>query len=77
MEFIILNCSISTLAKKIQLQLSCPQAAAIRFEFRGGEWKEGFLQIDGEPWKQPISKNSTTVVEIKRVPLQSTVIDGE
>ncbi|KAL1819879.1 hypothetical protein ACET3Z_014748 [Daucus carota] len=53
------------------------QAAAIRFEFRGGDWKEGFLQMDGEPWKQPISKNSTTVVEIKRVPLQSLMIDGQ
>lgn len=72
-----MNCSILKFAKIFQLQLSYPQAAAIRFEFRGGEWKEGFMQIDGEPWKQPISKNSTTVVEIKRVPLQSSVIDGE
>ncbi|KAL8548536.1 hypothetical protein ACS0TY_007732 [Phlomoides rotata] len=27
------------------------QASAIRFELRGGEWTEGYMQMDGEPWK--------------------------
>ncbi|XP_057464132.1 diacylglycerol kinase 7-like [Actinidia eriantha] len=53
------------------------QAAAIRFEFRGGEWKEAFMQMDGEPWKQPINKDYSTFVEIKRVPFQSFMIHGD
>lgn len=53
------------------------QAAAIRFELRGGEWKDAFLQMDGEPWKQPMSDEFSTFVEIKRVPSQSLMISGE
>ncbi|KAH7846483.1 hypothetical protein Vadar_014516 [Vaccinium darrowii] len=53
------------------------QGAAIQFEFRGGEWKEGFLQMDGEPWKQPMSKDYSTFVEIKKVPFQSVMVNGE
>ncbi|KAG6586068.1 Diacylglycerol kinase 7, partial [Cucurbita argyrosperma subsp. sororia] len=53
------------------------QAAAIRFELRGGEWKHAFLQMDGEPWKQPMSRECLTYVEIKRVPSQSLMINGE
>ncbi|XP_041021570.1 diacylglycerol kinase 7-like [Juglans microcarpa x Juglans regia] len=53
------------------------QAAAIRMEFRGGEWKDGYMQMDGEPWKQPMSKDYSTFVEIKRIPFQSLVIGGE
>ncbi|XP_057967513.1 diacylglycerol kinase 4 [Malania oleifera] len=53
------------------------QAAAIRFEIRGGEWKEAFMQMDGEPWKQQMSKDYSTFVEIKRVPNQSLMISGE
>lgn len=53
------------------------QAAAIRFELRGGEWKDAFLQMDGEPWKQPMSNEFSTFVEIKRVPCQSLMISGE
>lgn len=53
------------------------QAAAIRFEIRGGEWKESFLQMDGEPWKQPMDKNYSTFVEIKRVPFQSVLVSGD
>ncbi|KAF6162861.1 hypothetical protein GIB67_021010 [Kingdonia uniflora] len=52
------------------------QAAAIRFEIRGGEWRQGFMQMDGEPWKQPMNKEFSTFVEIKRVPHQSLVISG-
>uniref|UniRef100_A0A2N9HBW9 Diacylglycerol kinase accessory domain-containing protein n=1 Tax=Fagus sylvatica TaxID=28930 RepID=A0A2N9HBW9_FAGSY len=32
------------------------QAAAIRLEIRGGEWKDAYMQMDGEPWKQPLNK---------------------
>ncbi|GFY95304.1 diacylglycerol kinase 4 [Actinidia rufa] len=53
------------------------QAAAIQFEFRGGEWKEAFMQMDGEPWKQPMNKDYSTFVEIKRVPFQSFMIRGD
>ncbi|KAH9618393.1 hypothetical protein KSS87_019926 [Heliosperma pusillum] len=53
------------------------QAAAIRFEVRGGEWRESFMQIDGEPWKQPLDKEYSTFVEIRRVPNQSILIRGE
>ncbi|XWS73187.1 hypothetical protein CRYUN_Cryun02cG0104600 [Craigia yunnanensis] len=53
------------------------QAASIRLEIRGGEWKDAFMQMDGEPWKQPMSKEYSTFVEIKRVPFQSLMISGE
>ncbi|KVH87656.1 ATP-NAD kinase-like domain-containing protein [Cynara cardunculus var. scolymus] len=33
------------------------QASEIRFELRGGAWKEGFMQMDGEPWKQPMNND--------------------
>nr|GMD82904.1 diacylglycerol kinase 7-like [Ipomoea batatas] len=53
------------------------QASAIRFELRGGEWKEGYMQMDGEPWKQPMDKEFSTFIEIKRVPFQSVMIHGD
>ncbi|KAG5559621.1 hypothetical protein RHGRI_009222 [Rhododendron griersonianum] len=53
------------------------QAAVIRFEFRGGEWQEAYMQMDGEPWKQPMDKDYSIFVEIKRVPFQSVMIHGE
>ncbi|GKV18198.1 hypothetical protein SLEP1_g28614 [Rubroshorea leprosula] len=53
------------------------QAAAIRFEIRGGEWKDVYLQMDGEPWKQPMRNEYSTFVEIKRVPFQSLMVKGE
>ncbi|WRX32829.1 Diacylglycerol kinase [Theobroma cacao] len=53
------------------------QAASIRLEIRGGEWKDAFMQMDGEPWKQPMNKEHSTFVEIKRVPFQSLMINGE
>ncbi|CAM8942473.1 unnamed protein product [Rhodiola kirilowii] len=53
------------------------QAAAIRFELRGGEWRNAYMQVDGEPWKQPMDKEFSTFVEIKRVPHQSLVVNGE
>ncbi|KAF2535591.1 hypothetical protein F2Q68_00019258 [Brassica cretica] len=51
------------------------QAAAVRFELRGGDWKDAFLQMDGEPWKQPMSTDYSTFVEIKKVPFQSLMIN--
>ncbi|KAK1276020.1 Diacylglycerol kinase 7 [Acorus gramineus] len=53
------------------------QAAAVRIEIRGGQWKQSYMQMDGEPWKQPISRDYSTLVEIKRVPHQSLLINGE
>lgn len=53
------------------------QAAEIRFEFRGGEWREGYLQMDGEPWKQPMDKDYSTYLVIKRVQFQSVMVNGK
>ncbi|GAB2219158.1 hypothetical protein Droror1_Dr00006789 [Drosera rotundifolia] len=53
------------------------QAAAIRFEVRGGDWTQSFMQMDGEPWKQPLDQEFSTYVEIKRVPHRSLMIRGE
>lgn len=53
------------------------QAAAIRLEIRGGEWKDSFMQMDGEPWKQPMNRDYSTFVDIKRVPHQSLVVKGD
>ncbi|KAJ4754967.1 Diacylglycerol kinase [Rhynchospora pubera] len=53
------------------------QAAAIRFEIRGGQWKDAYMQTDGEPWKQPLSSEYSTFVEIKRVPFQSLIVNGD
>ncbi|KAL5548978.1 hypothetical protein UlMin_004209, partial [Ulmus minor] len=53
------------------------QAAAIRLEVRGGEWKDAYMLMDGEPWKQSMNKEFSTYVEIKRVPFQSPMISGE
>ncbi|KAA3485945.1 diacylglycerol kinase 7-like [Gossypium australe] len=53
------------------------QASSIRLEIRGGEWKDAFMQMDGEPWKQPMSSEYSTFLEIKRVPYQSLMINRE
>ncbi|XP_021908800.1 diacylglycerol kinase 4 isoform X2 [Carica papaya] len=53
------------------------QAAAIRLEIRGGEWKDAYMQMDGEPWKQPMNKEYSTFVEIRRVPFQSLMVNGD
>ncbi|GAA0164747.1 kinase [Lithospermum erythrorhizon] len=53
------------------------QASSIRFELRGGEWERAYMQIDGEPWKQPMSRDYSTYVEIKRVPFQSIMVYGD
>lgn len=33
--------------------------------------------MDGEPWKQPMSKDHSTFVDIKKVPFQSVMVNGE
>ncbi|OVA03666.1 Diacylglycerol kinase [Macleaya cordata] len=53
------------------------QAAAIRMEVRGGDWKKAYMQMDGEPWKQPMNKEYSTFVDIVRAPFQSRMISGE
>lgn len=53
------------------------QAAAIRLEVRGGEWKDAYMQTDGEPWKQQLNREYSTFVEIKRVPFQSLMVSGD
>ncbi|CAA0819400.1 Diacylglycerol kinase 4 [Striga hermonthica] len=53
------------------------QASAIRFELRGGEWTEAYMQMDGEPWKQPMNKDFSSFIEIKRVPHHSLMVKGE
>lgn len=53
------------------------QALAIRFELRGGSWKKAYMQMDGEPWKQPLDNEFSTFVEIKRVPFRSAMVNGQ
>ncbi|CAA2958085.1 diacylglycerol kinase 7-like, partial [Olea europaea subsp. europaea] len=53
------------------------QGSSIRFVLRGGEWTEAYMQMDGEPWKQPMNKEFLTFVEIKRVHFQSVMVHGE
>lgn len=53
------------------------QASAIRLEIRGGEWKDAYMQMDGEPWKQPMDTEYSSFVEIERVPYHSLIINGE
>ncbi|KAM0870777.1 hypothetical protein ACQ4PT_021186 [Festuca glaucescens] len=52
------------------------QAAAIRLEIKGGQWRDAYMQMDGEPWKQPLSAEYSTFVDIKRVPYRSLIING-
>ena len=53
------------------------QASAIRFEIMSDEWKQAYLQMDGEPWKQPLDKECKTYVDIWRVPNQSIMVRGD
>ncbi|GLT97554.1 hypothetical protein SLE2022_151120 [Rubroshorea leprosula] len=39
--------------------------------------KDAFMQMEGEPWKQPMQKEHSTFVVIKRVPFQSLMVRGE
>uniref|UniRef100_A0A0E0NLX5 Diacylglycerol kinase n=1 Tax=Oryza rufipogon TaxID=4529 RepID=A0A0E0NLX5_ORYRU len=42
------------------------QAAAIKFEMRGGQWNRAYVQMDGEPWKQPLLQEQSTIIEINK-----------
>ncbi|GLJ28311.1 hypothetical protein SUGI_0556500 [Cryptomeria japonica] len=53
------------------------QAAAIRVELRSGRRKNAYLQMDGEPWKHPLSENNSTTIEITKAPFPSFMISGE
>ncbi|CAM0943572.1 unnamed protein product [Alopecurus aequalis] len=53
------------------------QAAAIKFEMRGGEWDRAYVQMDGEPWKQPLIQDQSTTVEISKVPYHSLMLNGD
>uniref|UniRef100_A0A0E0NLX6 Diacylglycerol kinase n=1 Tax=Oryza rufipogon TaxID=4529 RepID=A0A0E0NLX6_ORYRU len=53
------------------------QAAAIKFEMRGGQWNRAYVQMDGEPWKQPLLQEQSTIIEINKVPYPSLMINGE
>ncbi|XP_015695542.2 diacylglycerol kinase 4 isoform X2 [Oryza brachyantha] len=52
------------------------QAAAIRLEIKGGQWRDAYMQMDGEPWKQPLNPEYSTFVDIKKVPYPSLIING-
>ncbi|EEE68333.1 hypothetical protein OsJ_26615 [Oryza sativa Japonica Group] len=52
------------------------QAAAIRLEIKGGQWRDAYMQMDGEPWKQPLDHEYSTFVDIKKVPYPSLIING-
>ncbi|XP_065048224.1 diacylglycerol kinase 3-like isoform X2 [Musa acuminata AAA Group] len=53
------------------------QAAAIKLELRGGDWNKAYMQMDGEPWKQPLKRDYSTFMKIERVPFQSRMISGK
>ena len=44
------------------------QAVALKLELGGSQRKQAYMQMDGEPWKQPLSNIHSTVIEIARVP---------
>ncbi|RRT59328.1 hypothetical protein B296_00042514, partial [Ensete ventricosum] len=50
------------------------KAAAIKLELRGGAWNKAYMQMDGEPWKQPLKREYSTFMKIERVPSQSRMI---
>ncbi|PKU69105.1 Diacylglycerol kinase 7 [Dendrobium catenatum] len=68
---------ISSHVYVITLYFHPPRAAAIRLEIRGGQWNHAYMQMDGEPWKQRLSSEYSSFVEIKRVPHQSLMIRGD
>ncbi|KAG6483022.1 hypothetical protein ZIOFF_059662 [Zingiber officinale] len=62
---------------KQSYEMLSDQASAIRLEIRGGEWRNAYMQMDGEPWKQSMNTEYSSFVEIKRVPYHSLIINGE
>ncbi|XP_039145440.1 diacylglycerol kinase 7-like [Dioscorea cayenensis subsp. rotundata] len=53
------------------------QAAAIKLKIKGNQCKKTFMQIDDEPWKQPLDEKSSTFVMINRMPFQHLMISGK
>ncbi|XP_065011840.1 diacylglycerol kinase 7-like isoform X1 [Musa acuminata AAA Group] len=53
------------------------QAAAVKLRLKGGDSKEAYMQMDGEPWKQPIKKEYPNLVIIESTPFQSRIISGK
>ncbi|TVU42202.1 hypothetical protein EJB05_08595, partial [Eragrostis curvula] len=49
---------------------------AVRIEIKGGQWRDAHMQMDGEPWKQPLISEYSTFVDIKKVPYPSLIING-
>eukprot|EP00246_Nothoceros_aenigmaticus_P013526 TRINITY_DN4715_c0_g1_i1.p1 TRINITY_DN4715_c0_g1~~TRINITY_DN4715_c0_g1_i1.p1 ORF type:complete len:200 (-),score=16.38 TRINITY_DN4715_c0_g1_i1:452-1051(-) len=53
------------------------QAHALRLELRGCNRQRAYMQIDGEPWQQPLSQSDEpTVVEISRVSRPSLMLSS-
>ena len=44
-------------------------------EMRGGEWRDEYMQMDGEPWKEPITGEYSW--DINNMPFQSLLILGD
>ena len=50
----------------------------MKFELRGSQAKQAFLQLDGEPWLQPLEDpRDATVVEISKIPAPSLLLAAE
>lgn len=52
------------------------QAVALKLELGGSQRKQAYMQMDGEPWKQPLSNIHSTVIEIARAPYQSLILNA-
>eukprot|EP00850_Spirogloea_muscicola_P023901 SM000402S15229 [mRNA] locus=s402:16795:19941:- [translate_table: standard] len=52
------------------------QARAVRFELHGEVRKRAYLQIDGEPWQQPLARQpgQPTVIQVTRSSEQSQMV---
>ncbi|THU49017.1 hypothetical protein C4D60_Mb06t05150 [Musa balbisiana] len=67
------SCVMTELSPAVRIA----QAAAVKLRLQGGDSKEAYMQMDGEPWKQPISKEYPTYVIIESTPFQSRIISGK
>lgn len=52
------------------------QALDLKLELGGSQRKQAYMQMDGEPWKQPLSNIHSTVIEIARAPYQSLILNA-
>jgi hypothetical protein len=55
--------------------LTFSQAEAVRLELRGNR-SRGYMQMDGEPWKQPLGRvdEPATLVEINKLSTPSILL---